>query len=128
MVTQMSKRKRKPAARRRACCPTIDTLIEPRFFKAFGDANRVAILCRLAQCRRPCTVGELAACCPVDVSVVSRHLALLREAGVLVAQRRGKQVYYSVNCEIVVNTLRGLAAAIEQCCPPATCQPRENLP
>ncbi len=92
-------------------------LLEPRFFKALGDPNRIALLSRLAKCRRPCGVSELVGCCGVDISVVSRHLALLRDAGILQAEKRGKEVYYSVRCEEVVSTLRRIADAIEACCP-----------
>jgi len=59
----------------------------------------------------------MAECCPVNVSVVSRHLALLRDAGILAAERRGKEVYYSVRYPQLVATLRAIANAIEACCP-----------
>ena len=91
-------------------------LLEPRFFKALGDRNRVALLARLARCGRPCTVSELTACCPVDISVVSRHLGLLRDAGILDSEKRGKQVYYSVSFPELVNTLRRMAEILEACC------------
>lgn len=130
MMTQTSKRraggsKGPPTAKRRTgascgqsrCC-NVDECLEPRFFKALGDPNRVAILARLAQCGRACTVSEIAACCTVDVSVVSRHLAILREAGILSAQKRGKEVYYSVSYQNVSETLRVIADSIDACCPP----------
>ncbi len=113
--TQMSKHKDRPSSRR--CCTNVGKLLEPRFFKALGDPNRVALLSRLAKCRRPCGVSELVGCCGVDISVVSRHLAMLRDAGILRAEKRGKEVYYSVQCEEVVGTLRRIADAIEACCP-----------
>ncbi|RJP34916.1 MAG: ArsR family transcriptional regulator [Phycisphaerales bacterium] len=101
------------------CCrpPAFARLIEPRFFKALSDPNRIALLVRLARCRRPCSVSELNACCPVDLSVVSRHLAVLRDAGLLEARRRGKEVFYSVQCDRIVTTLRRIADAVEACCP-----------
>ena len=113
--TQMSKHKNRPTGRRR--CANMGRLLEPRFFKALGDPNRVALLSRLAKCRRPCGVSELVGCCSVDISVVSRHLAMLRDAGILHAEKRGKEVYYSVRCKEVVSTLRRIADAIEACCP-----------
>lgn len=98
--------------------------LAPQFFKALGDANRVAILGRLAQSCTPQSVGEVAGCCTVDMSVVSRHLATLRQAGILAAEKRGRTVYYSVRYQELVRTLRSLADAIEACCGPgatATC-------
>ena len=117
MVTQMSKQT-KAQRKRAASCLEIGELMEPRFFKALSEPNRIAILIRLAQCRTPCTVGEIAACCPVNMSVVSRHLAMLRDAGILEARKQGKEVFYSVSCSALASTLRTMADAIESCCPP----------
>jgi ArsR family transcriptional regulator len=99
------------------CCQNIGALVMPRFFKALSDPNRIVLLERLAQCREPCSVSQIAACCPIDLSVVSRHLAVLREAGILHAEKRGKEVYYSVCFAELVATLRAIADAIEACCP-----------
>jgi len=116
-MTQMSKkRNNRPAAR--DCCADVSALMEPRLFKALCDPNRIALLARLSQCGRPCAVGEISCCCPVDLSVVSRHLAILRDAGVLTAMKKGKQVYYSVQFNSLASTLRSIAGAIEACCPP----------
>lgn len=116
IMTQMSN-KRKSRSAARDCCGDVSALVEPRFFKALCDPNRIALLARLSQCGRPCTVGEISCCCPVDLSVVSRHLAILRDAGVLQAQKKGKQVYYSVQYGSLVSTLRSIADSIEACCP-----------
>jgi DNA-binding transcriptional ArsR family regulator len=111
---QMSKNNSGAQIRRR-CCNLVARTLEPGFFKALGDPNRIALLARLAGCCEPRTVGRLNECCPVDVSVVSRHLAILRDAGIVQAQRRGKEVYYSVNFTRLVQTLREMADAIETC-------------
>lgn len=62
-------------------------------FKLFGEPTRLAML--LLTMRH----GELCVCELMDAldepqSKVSRHLALLRNAGVLLDQRRGQWVYY----------------------------------
>lgn len=90
--------------------------MEPRFFKALCDPNRIALLARLAQCKEPCTVSEMSKCCPINISVVSRHLSQMKDAGLLEAQKKGKEVYYSVRFPEVVNTIRSIANAIEACC------------
>lgn len=90
--------------------------LDTRFFKALCDPNRVAILIQLSQCCAACTVSEVASWCPIDVSVVSRHLSNLRDAGVVDATKRGKEVYYQVKYSKVVETLRKLADALEDCC------------
>lgn len=99
------------------CCPCVGDALKARFFKALGDPNRIAILARLAECTKPCTVSEVAACCPTNISVVSRHLAMLRDAGILEAEKKGREVYYSVRYSELASTLRAIANAIEACCP-----------
>ena len=99
------------------CCPDIREHLEPRFFKALSDPNRITFLAYLAQCRVPCTVSRIAQCCPINISVVSRHLAQLRDAGILEARKSGKEVYYSIRFPALVHTLRTTADAIEACCP-----------
>ena len=84
-------------------------------FKALGHPKRLELIQRLIACGRPCGVTELNECCTVDFSVVSRHLALLRDAGILRAEKKGREVYYSVASEGVVRRLRALADAFECC-------------
>jgi ArsR family transcriptional regulator len=100
------------------CCPDIGALLDSRFFKALSDTNRIAIVGWLAGCDGPRPVSRVNACCNVDLSVVSRHLAMLRDAGILTAERHGKEVRYSVRYSETAQTLRRIAEAIEACCPP----------
>lgn len=114
----MNKQKAQPTTQAPCCGKNLDDAIEPRFFKALCDPNRVALLVRLAQCGGDRTVGSVAECCSVDMSVVSRHLALLRDAGIVEAQKQGKEVYYRVRYQRVAATLRAIADCIDACCPP----------
>ena len=102
------------------CCRRLDRLLSPPFFKALGDPNRLALLTRLAGCCEPCTVTELSACCPVDLSVVSRHLAILREAGIVESRRSGKEVRCRVRFDVLSRTFRQIADAIDDCYPGRT--------
>jgi len=135
-MTQIRKDIRRPPAAApavrtpaRACCPQLADLLDARLFRALADGNRLALLMRLAACGRACTVSELNACCPVDLSVVSRHLAILRDAGALQATRRGKEVLYQVRFERLVPLLRGIAAALDSCrCAAESCGPCCDTP
>jgi DNA-binding transcriptional ArsR family regulator len=107
-----------------ACCAApiesvdeLRELLSHQLFKAMGDPNRIRLLLLIIERCRTCTVSELAECLTVDVSVVSRHLALLRAAGILHAERDGKQVNYSLQYKHLAETLRGIADAIEACAP-----------
>jgi ArsR family transcriptional regulator len=99
-------------------CDSLDELLGSGLFKALSDPNRARLFVALAGKCRDCSVGELGQCLTVDVSVVSRHLAQLRAAGVLHAEKRGKQVRYSILFTRLGETLRGIADAIDECCPP----------
>lgn len=99
------------------CCAPVDQLLDPELFKSLCDSTRLKLLACLAKCGRPCSVTEVAECCSVDLSVVSRHLAMLEKAGVLESAKQGRAVFYSVRYEQLTQTLRALADAIESCCP-----------
>jgi len=101
-----------------ACCGPADDLLDPAWFKALCDPSRVLILGCLIKCARPCAVSEIAECCSVDLSVVSRHLKELERAEILEASKDGRTVFYRVRYAEVCQTLRSIADAIEQCCPP----------
>jgi DNA-binding transcriptional ArsR family regulator len=64
---------------------------------ALGDANRRAIVELLAARERP--VGEIAAELPISRPAVSRHLRLLKDAGLVEEQARGTRRIYSLRAE-----------------------------
>lgn len=86
-------------------------------FKALCDPSRIAILVRLAEANGPQTVSQVAHSGPTDVSVVSRHLAMLKGAGVVEAEKKGKEVHYAIRYQGLAETLRTMADAVEACCP-----------
>jgi ArsR family transcriptional regulator len=96
-------------------------LLSPKLFKALGDSRRLSLLLRLAGASGPCTVSDIAGGSGVDLSVVSRHLAVLRDAGVIRCVKRGKEVWCSLEPSAVVRLLRGLADELERCCPAGVC-------
>ena len=128
IMAQMNKKTdRKTGAK--DCAESLQKLLLPPFFRALGDPTRIALLLHLARQGGPRTVGQTSCCCPVDLSVVSRHLATLREAGILRAEKDGREVYYSVRYPELTRSLRALADAIEACCPPgAECDCDEEAP
>jgi DNA-binding transcriptional ArsR family regulator len=113
-LVKISKRENKRPV---ACCAGLQDLLSPKLFKALCDPRRLALLVRLAEAGKPCTVGAVADGSGVDLSVVSRHLAILREAGVIQCEKRGKEVWCVVQTRAVVKILRDLADALEACCP-----------
>lgn len=70
---------------------------EAQLFKALGDAQRLAILRSLADDSR--SVGELTARLPLNQPTVSHHLRILREAGLVRAQRRKTSLRYELTTD-----------------------------
>jgi DNA-binding transcriptional ArsR family regulator len=64
-------------------------------FEALGDANRRRIVELLHD--RDRTVGEIADELPISRPAVSRHLRLLREAGLVVDESRGTRRIYRLH-------------------------------
>lgn len=62
--------------------------------KVLGHPKRLELLDLLAQGAR--SVEDLAFAADVQLSTCSAHLQTMREAGLVVAQREGKRVYYSL--------------------------------
>ena len=113
-MVQLSKRDNKRPV---ACCAGLQDLLAPKLFKALCDPRRLALLVRLAEAGEPCTVSAVADGSGVDLSVVSRHLAILREVGIIQCEKRGKEVWCVVQTRAVAKILRDLADALEACCP-----------
>ena len=113
--------RRPPATPREAARSTrpIDARLDPELFKALSDPTRLKLLACVAKCARACSVGEVALCCEVDLSTVSRHLATLARAGVMESSKEGTTVRYAVRYEHVAGALRDLADALDLCRPQA---------
>lgn len=100
------------------CCVSKNFKKLTSLFKALGEPNRLAIFSHVCNCAasgaRQTNVNEIKTCCDVDLSVVSRHLSVLKDAGVLSAEKKGKEVFYSLNGPELAGLLRKLADQIEE--------------
>lgn len=63
--------------------------------QALATPSRVRILSRLAA--EPCSVTELAHAVEMEQSAVSQQLRMLRHLGLVVGERRGRQVIYALH-------------------------------
>jgi ArsR family transcriptional regulator len=68
---------------------------DARLFAAMADPSRLSILRQLASDGTVCAC-DLAVCCSVGQPTVSHHLKVLREAGLINAERRGTWIHYSI--------------------------------
>ncbi len=97
------------------CADALEEQLDPNFFRAFCDPARIALVAHLAVSYRPMTVTEASTCCGIHISGVSRHLAVLRRAGVLSAHKDGREVYYELDAASLAGNLRSIADALETC-------------
>jgi DNA-binding transcriptional ArsR family regulator len=71
--------------------------VEDVVLEALGDRQRRAIVRMLAKGPRP--VHDLAAALPISRPAVSRHLRLLKDAGLVVDARAGNERIYQLRAE-----------------------------
>jgi DNA-binding transcriptional ArsR family regulator len=69
-----------------------DTAVRARFFRGLSDPSRLAILDALRT--GELTVGEVAARATLSLSSASRHLACLKDCGLVEARQDWRHVYY----------------------------------
>ena len=68
-------------------------------FKAFNDRTRREILEMLKE--KEMTAGEIAAHFNISFPSISHHLDLLKQAKLVIAEKQGQYVYYSLNTTVV---------------------------
>ncbi len=76
-----------------------------RFFKVVGDETRMTIMTALG--RQELCVSDIANILDMTKSAVSHQLKVLTDAGQVKSRRDGKNVYYSLDDEHVVEIMRG---------------------
>lgn len=67
-------------------------------FRALADQTRREILQMLRG--GPRTSGEIASRFNSSWPTISRHLAVLRDGGLVVAERKGQEIYYELNTSV----------------------------
>ena len=78
--------------------------------KALGHPLRIEIVVYLKSKARP--VSDIIGHFGVDASNVSRHLAILKRAGILGATKKGLNVFYQVTMPCVPDFLKRLRQSI----------------
>ena len=75
-------------------------------FRALGDDTRRNILELLRS--GPKTSGEIADRFHSSWPTISRHLAILRAAGLVVTERQGQEIYYELNTSVFQDLVQHL--------------------
>jgi len=83
-----------------------------KVMKALAHPSRLFIVDELSRGER--CVCELTEMIGADVSTVSKHLAVLREAGLVLDDRRGVQVFYRLRVPCILNFFGCVEAVLEE--------------
>ena len=81
-------------------------------FKALGHPARLTMVMALGEKER--CVRELQDLVGSDMSTVSKHLTVLRNVGLLDADKRGKQVFYSLRLKCTLGFVQCVERAIAE--------------
>ncbi len=73
-------------------------------FKALSDPTRREILTLLRD--GPMAAGDISAKFETSGATVSHHLAILKEAGLVLDEKKGKYVYYELNMSVLDEILK----------------------
>ena len=73
------------------------------FFKVVGDETRMKILCAIST--DELCVNDIAAAVDMTKSAVSHQLRLLKDEGLVKARRDGKNMFYSLDDQHVVDLI-----------------------
>ena len=77
-----------------------------KIYKAISDATRRTILKLLRE--RDMTAGEIAGHFDLAKPTLSRHFAVLREAGLVTDEKKGRNITYRLNPELLETALTSL--------------------
>lgn len=80
-------------------------------FKALGHPIRLWIVDQLKDGQEHC-VCEFVNAVGVKFATISQHLTILKQAGIIEDDKRGKQVFYKLVCTCIPDTVRCISDTI----------------
>lgn len=83
-----------------------------KIIKALAHPSRLFIVDELSRGRR--CVNEIAKLVAADISTVSKHLSVLKGAGVVRDDKEGARVYYSLRVPCVLNFFSCIESVMEE--------------
>lgn len=97
------------------CCKTKKSKIKPEqtaeFLKVVAEANRLKILCILQ--KQEMCVCNVWQCLDLPQNLVSHHLKVLKEFGLIASKKQGSKVFYQLNKKAVEKHLKSLNKIFE---------------
>ncbi len=83
-----------------------------RVVKAMAHPTRMFIVDELSQAGERC-VCELTEMVGADISTVSKHLSILKNAGIITDDKRANQVYYRLRVPCILDFFRCIESVLE---------------
>ncbi len=74
-------------------------------FKTLSDPSRVRIISSLSE-EKSFSVGGLADLLDMEISLVSHHLGILKMLGFVKSRKQGKQVFYRIEDNCIIDILQ----------------------
>ncbi len=99
----------------------LEKALDSKMIKALTDPTRAQIL-KFLMLEGRSDISTIAKHFPQDRSVISRHLHMMGEAGLLAVMKETRHRFYSINGEIILREfetiVHHLKNCIHLCCPP----------
>ena len=93
---------------------------DSKFFKTLSEPVRVQIL-KFLMLNGRADIGTIAKNMPQDRSVISRHLSLMQEVGILTTQSENRYVFYEIDgrpfLERMIDITEKIGKCMKECCP-----------
>ena len=101
-------------------------VMDSKFFKSMGEPVRVQII-RFLLLNGRADIGTIAENMPQDRSVISRHLNLMLEVGILNCEKESRHMFYSLNAVVFLERFTDITDLVKTCieeCGPLCCNPK----
>jgi DNA-binding transcriptional ArsR family regulator len=95
----------------------IDELVEvfdSKLFKTLSEPVRVEIF-KYIMLNGRADIGTIAEHMPQDRSVISRHLNLMQEVGILTCEKESRHMFYEINGNAFLDKLENITKQIKKC-------------
>jgi DNA-binding transcriptional ArsR family regulator len=83
-----------------------------KFGKGIGNASRYRIIEALVKGRK--TVGELVGTVKLSQPAVSQHLKVLKACNLVVDERHGQEIFYTLNAKYTLDLLMNLVGDVKK--------------
>lgn len=114
-VRSVSERKKESAIE------ALDVVLDSKFLTALSEPSRIDVLKQVIRLGKA-DISTLSEGLSIDRSVISRHLGILQEVGILLREKQGKHVFYQLDPSEAIRKFRQILVQIEEivaiCCPP----------